>query len=1074
LTQFYNKARDGYRSENEAEFRAYSIIFQIQNPIADLEDRMHDWPKELYTDPRVLTAVKIYTAASDFASLRGPLQPAVRQPWAKQNYDRFWKLVSSKQVSYLMACVAEIQFNHVRRGILRAIWQSYRPGGPNTIQDWTLKDLGRALHFFKEEDTQLFVQQHGFMVGTRADGIRFWDLTSIVGRQFPAPTAPLPDQTFSHDPVEKKRYGRTFSSIIDGTRIKDADRNEPMSEDEGEESLFVSDEEDNQSTQIKQVAPFAPIKAPSDQSNSGTFSQPVIPSTASNSQSSPGMFGQASVPSTAPTPQSSFSIFGQASASVQSPPALSSNLFVPTASNTVKSFSGFGQPSSTIPHNTPIANPFANPFANPSIPAKKEANTVEPKKHVAKFLESPASLSNLNPLSAAQNFPDSNTQRTDSETTIPANAALASQPFSFPSNSPPVSSTAPAIKKPFESPGFQLLKPTEIQSPLSPETKISQLPLPSPPNPQPNLPLFEAPSLNFTNSPAIQPVSQAPLFNPANPPASELFKSTSSQPPNASTFQLEGQQNALKQKSGSGSNPTPVQNNQVTKQVEEARKRETIDFVSRQLLLDPKVGLLREYIVHAAGPVIEQSLEDNKVERAQKVADEFRYFVLARRWFTLWRENARIKRLRRHGLEKKKRLAAEAEAHRRRVKEREAQSKVQLQQVGDEFDKFRASMNSQREAVQPALDFGYGDIGQPNALHKAVDNSPLAPNGVESSVTGRQGRTSVRSHKRSKTQPTISAAAAPNKNNFRISKISNSPTRTPSILSVSDRQAMFASSAFTGASVLDLAGLPVGTKVSTMTSNYFKLKAMGIELPSDKRLSSTMPNKKRFRREDEDDTQPERKKRFSPPRASSFSSPLANGTAQQRTARASQSPVQKEPLPQRNSRVSESPTASFRLSKSLRPEDETLFVEAHKMMQKLDEGEAFYREEIGREELRRSQTSGSPPHGSSSPIQQYQRQQLSASTSNLPKFYSRPSRFLKPEEYGKRREPKKDVTARNAEKVKGRADGSGSFQVNGLMNGNARRNNTMAAPPQSSRRQPPQPPQGNNRTGASVEDAIEL
>jgi hypothetical protein len=1068
LMQFYSKARDGYRSKNEAEFRAYSIIFQIQNPIADLEDRMHDWPRELYTDPRVLTAVKIYTAASDFASLRGPLQPAARQPWAKQNFDRFWKLISSKQVSYLMACVAEIQFNHVRRGILRAVWQSYRPGGPNTIQDWTLKDLSRALRFPKEADTQNFVQQHGFTVGTRADGTRFWDLTSIVGRQFPAPIAPLPDQTFSHDPVEKKRYGRTFSAVIDGTAIKDAQRDEPMSEAEEEESLFVSDEEDTSSTPAAPVNPFASTMISSIQSDSRGFGQASLPSTVANTQSSPGIFGQASLPTTILQPQNSFGIFGQASSSVQGTSAPSNNTFTPTSTTPVKSFGGFGQPSSTLPHSAPLANPFASS----SILSTEEASTNESKQSV-KPLEPPISVSEPSPLSAAPNFPGTYAPKLDFKAIETATPMQAPQPFSL-ASTPPASSAAPITNTPFQFSGSLLPKPVEAQTPMPAKLEASQTPSFPTSIPPTSRPSFEAPQFQFSTSPSSQSLSYTPFSTPAKPPVSEPFHFASPKPLSAPTFQHEDEVRDPKHTSMSSVNSLHAQKGKAAKQVEETRRKESMDFISRQVLLDSKIGLLREYIVHAAGPIIEQSLEDDKVERAQQVADEFRYFVLARRWFTLWRENARIRRLRRQGLEKKKRLAAEAEAHRRRMKEKEAQTQVKLQQVGDEFDKFRASMTNKRGAIQPVLDFGYGDIGQPNALHAATGGTDLTSNKAESSVTGRQGRPSVRSHKRSQTQPTIPVAAAPKNASFRVSKSSKSPTRVPSILSVSDRQAMFASSAFTGASVLDLAGLPVGTKVSTMTSNYFKLKALGIELPSDKRFPLTTQSKKRLHREDDDDHRPERKKLFSPPRASPFSSPLANGSSKMHNTWVSQSPLQKESSPQRILRVSESPTASFKLSQSLRPEDEALFVEAHKLMQKLDEGEAFYREEIGREELRRSQTSGSPPNGASPPGPQHQLQSSTASANNLPKFYSRPSRFLKPEEYGKRREPKKNTTPTSGQKGKGRADGSGSFQMNGFMNGNGSRNNNMAAPPQSSRRQPPPSRQDSDRTGASVEDAIEL
>ena len=64
LMQLYDDSRDRIQSTNEAEFRAYCIIFQIQDPVPDLEDRVQRWPAHILRDARVQRALKLYAAAT--------------------------------------------------------------------------------------------------------------------------------------------------------------------------------------------------------------------------------------------------------------------------------------------------------------------------------------------------------------------------------------------------------------------------------------------------------------------------------------------------------------------------------------------------------------------------------------------------------------------------------------------------------------------------------------------------------------------------------------------------------------------------------------------------------------------------------------------------------------------------------------------------------------------------------------------------------------------------------------------------------------------------------------------------
>lgn len=182
LMYYYDDSRHKIKSVNEAEFRAYCIIFEIQDMRPDLEDRSQNWPRQILHDNRTQTALGLYAAAGSTSDHQGPLRPFTPTTIAQASYGRFWSLVASNAVSYLMACVAEIYFNLIRRMALESIWKAYRRGGSVKTEDWTLADLAPALGFDEEEQARSFCEEHGFTIGGRADGLSFLDLTSVAGK----------------------------------------------------------------------------------------------------------------------------------------------------------------------------------------------------------------------------------------------------------------------------------------------------------------------------------------------------------------------------------------------------------------------------------------------------------------------------------------------------------------------------------------------------------------------------------------------------------------------------------------------------------------------------------------------------------------------------------------------------------------------------------------------------------------------------------------------------------------------------------------------------------------------------
>lgn len=183
LMYYYDDSRHKLVSPNEAEFRAYCIIFEIQDQRPDLEDRAQNWPRSVLKDPRVQIALKLYAAAANTSDEQGPLRPRTQFTTAQANTGGFWDLVKSNAVSYVMSCVAEIYFNLVRSTALEAIWKAYRGkrGGSAKVEDWMLKDLTDALGFDNDDQTWTFCEEHEFQILEKEDGEHYLDLGSVTG-----------------------------------------------------------------------------------------------------------------------------------------------------------------------------------------------------------------------------------------------------------------------------------------------------------------------------------------------------------------------------------------------------------------------------------------------------------------------------------------------------------------------------------------------------------------------------------------------------------------------------------------------------------------------------------------------------------------------------------------------------------------------------------------------------------------------------------------------------------------------------------------------------------------------------
>ncbi|EEA24393.1 actin cytoskeleton and mitosis protein [Talaromyces marneffei ATCC 18224] len=256
LMHYYDDNRDRMSFPNEAEFRAYYIVLAIHDQRPDVEDRVQKWPLEILQSPKVQVALELLAAANNYWEYQVVLDEMRSSAISQGFYDRFFSLVDSPAVSYLMGCVAEIYFNNVRQTAIRSIWKAYCRvpiSQQHKNEEWTISELTRVLYFDDESQAEIFCEEQGLQLLERSDDVLYlnWGTSSIDIVDF----APSSQHSYSDKYVEAKRGGRTLAAIILGLNIKQAaargmidvsllpsnNYGSPIDEDDNE--LFVAQEE---------------------------------------------------------------------------------------------------------------------------------------------------------------------------------------------------------------------------------------------------------------------------------------------------------------------------------------------------------------------------------------------------------------------------------------------------------------------------------------------------------------------------------------------------------------------------------------------------------------------------------------------------------------------------------------------------------------------------------------------------------------------------------------------------------------------------------------------------------------
>ncbi|KAF7118694.1 hypothetical protein CNMCM5793_008233 [Aspergillus hiratsukae] len=561
LMYYYDDNRGRIAFPNEDEFRAYYIIFSIHDQRPDLEARVQKWPAELRSSPRVQVALELFAAAGNTWEYQGTLDAKRPNAIAQGFYTRFFNLVDSPAVSYLMACVAETYFNHMRQTAIRSIWKGYcryPASQQHKNEEWTVDELTKVLHFDDDSQTIEFCEEQDLQFAENAQGDLYlnWgnrpvdsigtcDLDnnlaffpSFIGTVFAPPDygnytmpfQPSSEHSFSEKYVESKRAGRSMVAIILGLNIKEAatlgmidssflpQRSLALPAPEPEaptddDALFVSDE-DNE------------MRPPSIQTN-GNVSQGGVftesPASASSLRNAFKELSQSTTNAEATATQNktpSSSIAQVTSIAQTSEPAKTfSSLFSGTSS----------AGAATAPTGAP-SNPFAS-IPSPFTPFKTPVT--EQKAPTLPAASSSQQTTSIFP-TAAYNFAPGKPDTTSASTTSQFKPNLF-QPSTAPTTSPFGLPQTPSIFKPDQAPGLTANQPPtsifDTGKPFSAPQILSSVFSPAGQNGLPGKAEAERPQPSLfkpaETTSAPSPFAQASnLFTPAKDDSSAAVQST--------------------------------------------------------------------------------------------------------------------------------------------------------------------------------------------------------------------------------------------------------------------------------------------------------------------------------------------------------------------------------------------------------------------------------------------------------------------------------------------------------------------------------------------------------------------
>lgn len=311
LMQVYDECKDmDITIEHEAEFRAYFLLFNAHDPF--IIQQMQDWnDKFWFGSPEIQTAVSLIQVMQNVWDNRGPMKPWAPLATGSASFSNYFAIVEQPEVSYMMACVAQIHFTEIRRLILKALHKAYARvrDGP---KDLTANVLNELFCFDTEEECVEYLKNYDMEFSTA--GTNEPHMVVVRRRGIPHKTV---KQSSSQKMVERKRGIYSFPDVVHTTVYEESSAVDTVVDSPN--SLFVSQPTtpkvtghkiasmdfrfaNNESPSSTPPAPAKPSLAPPPTAWSTGFTFPQDKATpAPNAQVTNPFFSQSSKATTAPS-----------------------------------------------------------------------------------------------------------------------------------------------------------------------------------------------------------------------------------------------------------------------------------------------------------------------------------------------------------------------------------------------------------------------------------------------------------------------------------------------------------------------------------------------------------------------------------------------------------------------------------------------------------------------------------------------------------------------------------------------------------------------------------------------------
>ncbi|KAM0670961.1 hypothetical protein ACQRIU_001356 [Beauveria bassiana] len=281
----------GSPCENEAEFRAYHLLFRANDP-----NILENVQPSLWEFDIIRTAASLVEALQNTTNFHGPLQdgPSLAAGGAHNVY---FRIVKDKSVSYTMACFAECHFPQLRRSILQCLQKGLsRPR--EASRDVTAAALNKHLQFDTVQQAIDFAELHKIDFQPSQQNPTDKGLSCAVLHNLSTLPHHRLQHQFSQSLVEDKRGSRTLPEVIHKTVFQDAatsGHKEASLAQEG--SLFVQDESSKAPSSMPHPPPRHPFGGFGQSTTNGaTTIDPSTKASDAATPATPSFFPQGAMP----------------------------------------------------------------------------------------------------------------------------------------------------------------------------------------------------------------------------------------------------------------------------------------------------------------------------------------------------------------------------------------------------------------------------------------------------------------------------------------------------------------------------------------------------------------------------------------------------------------------------------------------------------------------------------------------------------------------------------------------------------------------------------------------------------